>query len=163
MVDYGHGPILSCATLLLLRRFLCFCIPVCIFILIFNICGLCPTTQSNRVFCPLATIQLASRERAAIGASTQYRAIEGLYFFDPQICSDTLSSPCILSVFFLLSLLFCPWKGKVDAHFSLFVLYRPLMGPFISQQNTYSDSSNSDLILDLCLVSATQRSMGEPV
>jgi hypothetical protein len=38
------------------------------------------------------------------------------------------------------------------AHFSLFVSYRPLMGLFISQQNTYSDLPNSDLYLcGLCL------------
>jgi hypothetical protein len=37
-------------------------------------------------------------------------------------------------------------------HFSLFVSYRPSMGLFISQQNTYSDLSNSDLYLcGLCL------------
>jgi hypothetical protein len=42
-----------------------------------NICAPCPTTQPNRVSCPLGH-DTVGEEGAAIG---EYWAIEGLYFF----------------------------------------------------------------------------------
>lgn len=106
MVDCEHGPILSFTPpLLILRRMLLyFCIPTCIFILIFNICD--PyLSRSDRLLCPFATIRLTNRERVSNRSQHpifDYLIIGGLYLL--TLILAAIHNPVL--VFYLLFFFF---------------------------------------------------------
>ena len=66
MVDYEHGHILSFTPFPSLESHALHSHTYLHFIMIFIICDPCLTTRPDGVVCPLATIQLTNRERAAI-------------------------------------------------------------------------------------------------